>query len=155
MGYVLGVVAGNWLYDCLFHHTRRVTRYYVTRERDRVLTISHEPLFFYKQDRKAFFQDREAAYAKIAATLSKHKHIETIKTESVWLNYAREGWTVTTRKNTRWHRLVSVYFYWMNVNNWGSCERSKSWWAIGNQTLQVATMTREAFIERFRRKEVG
>lgn len=147
--YLVGGLLGLWSYDRLFHRARRMTRYYVTRERDGVLTVSHEPLFLYSQDRETFLNDREVAYAKIAAVLP--RRIEVIKSESMWLDYAREGWTVTRDKNTRRHRLAAVYFYWMNVRNWAR-EPGVSWWAIGDATFQTATMTCEGFRQRFGQK---
>lgn len=111
-----------------------------------MLTIYHEPFGWYRQRKEEFFLDRAAAYRRIAHSLP--SHIRTIRSESVWIDYAREAWVIEEKQNTPIQRLTAVWFYWMNVENWNR-DPGSSWYAIGNTTYRVATMTREQYVVQF------
>lgn len=139
--YGLIAVIEKWL-----HHKKRMTRFYVVRENHGVFTVSHEPFGLYRQGRQAFFTDRARAYALIAESLPQHVHM--VKSESVWIDYEREGWKIEEKPNTPIKRLTSIWFYWANFENWNR-EPGSSWHAIGNPTYRVATMSRKEFAARF------
>lgn len=90
------------------------------------------------------------AYRQIASSLPVPIH--TVRSESVWLDYAREGWLVTEKRNTPFKRLTAVWFYWLNVENWNR-EPGVSWYAIGNLTYHTGTMTKEQFTKQFGKGE--
>lgn len=124
------------------HHTKRVTRYYVIREKDNQWLISHEPIGLYRQNRQTFFAERAKAYALIARSMP--DHIQKLRSESVWIQYEQEGWHIEERHNTPMKRLISAWHYWMNMDNWNR-EPGKSWYAIGDDTYRTAAMTRKDF----------
>jgi hypothetical protein len=134
------------LFDKTKNHAKRVSRYYVTREKSNRLFISHEPLGVYNQDKGSFLRDRANAYALIASSIP--SHIDTICSESVWLDYGKEGWLIEYKKNTPVKRLISVYFFWLNLINWRK-DPGKSWYSIGSSTYQLASMPKSDFLLRF------
>lgn len=143
--YGVAVAVEKWL-----HHTKRITRYYVTREQRNVLIINHEPVGLYRQKKESFFGERAKAYALIARSLPPQIH--TVQSASVWLDYDREHWQITDEQNSPLKRLTAVWFYWTNMENWRR-EPGPSWYAIGYPTYRVASMTRNEFIARFGKEE--
>ena len=123
----------------MIHKSKRITSYYVVRKKKNNIYLHHEPLGFYYQDKKSFFQERKRAYAQIA----KYYHGQSINrviTASVWLDYTREScWSIDKKKNNGFYRLLSVYFYWTNRYHWYHKEKASSWFAIGNAYYHEAS----------------
>lgn len=134
----LAVIIDRWV-----HKTTRISQYYVVRIYKNHLSIHHEPLGFYKQTKSTFFEDRKLAYRIIATRFYDKKY--TVTTNSFWIDFDREKcWSIQNKKTHGFHRLVSVYFYWLNRNNWHK-NQNQSWYLIGSRYYRQASCSMSDF----------
>ena len=146
MGSLLVFLLAVWAWDKLVHRTFRLTRMYVARRRrGGWIEIACDPWPpVYRRTAAQFFAARNLAYDRLADMLS--PDAPGVLSRSLWLRYDEPGWSVKTKANTPWFRLLQVALYWANTANW-SREPGTSWWSIGNKTFVEARMSRADFIQ--------